>query len=47
MKAKPKKKTVRALEWLDHGCYPGHTLLVYNYEYDDIIKYLKKIKADG
>ena len=40
-----KKKISHCLCWLNHGTYPGYTMFIYNYSYDFVVKYLKKIKG--
>jgi len=30
--------------WIDHGCYPGETLFINGYDYDQTLKHLKKMR---
>jgi len=43
---KKKKKAYKKIKCLDFGIFPGYVSFCYNTNYDDIVKYYTKIKAD-
>lgn len=39
------KKSLKILHWLDHGIFPGSTLLIHGFTYDETFALLQKKKA--
>jgi hypothetical protein len=42
-----KQKRIQVLHWLNNGHYPGYVMFSCGFSYDELIKLLRRKKADG
>lgn len=39
------KKNLKLLHWLNHGSYPGYTVLILGFKFDEVKRLMRKKKA--